>query len=516
MGNKQNSNQKSQGIFSCFSKGRPCIVQQDSGNYEDDEKIEKIANNNQKVIVKEKITDLNDKVTCSLKLSTKYIKETTESNTIVPMILSIDVAEVIKKSDTRANIDLICVLDKSGSMRGQKINLLIESFNNIMKYLTDNDRMSIVMFDSTATRLTRLMRMTTQGKANTIRALETIKADGGISITQGVKKALEIIRQRRYPNTVTSVLILSDGLDSSANPGVKNILKEYENKITYTFSLNTFSYGSDHDPVLMSGLAQLRDGGFYFIDKLENVDKRFVDCLRGLTSVVAQNMNISVKTNNLDSILPGIKFKQAFGVKDFWKFNQNENTYSTELLQIISGKNYSYVFEVEIPKLFDLNMPTRSFLVAEANLKFKDLEGETYAKKCECDITFVDEDVNEVDKTVLVEYYRVKTAEVTNQANSLSALKQYDQAKNVLADFKEKIAESEVANDDVVKNYVKDVESAIQNVKPEVYEQIGKHFLCENYAANMNKKSNLNSNNVFDNKRQCRMKSELKAKKAMK
>jgi Mg-chelatase subunit ChlD len=509
MGNKQNSNQKSQGIFSCFSKGRPCIVQQDSGNYEDDEKIEKIANNNQKVIVKEKITDLNDKVTCSLKLSTKYIKETTESNTIVPMILSIDVAEVIKKSDTRANIDLICVLDKSGSMRGQKINLLIESFNNIMKYLTDNDRMSIVMFDSTATRLTRLMRMTTQGKANTIRALETIKADGGISITQGVKKALEIIRQRRYPNTVTSVLILSDGLDSSANPGVKNILKEYENKITYTFSLNTFSYGSDHDPVLMSGLAQLRDGGFYFIDKLENVDKRFVDCLRGLTSVVAQNMNISVKTNNLDSILPGIKFKQAFGVKDFWNFNKNENTYSTELLQIISGKNYSYVFEVEIPMLVDLNMPIRSFLVAEANLKFKDLEGETYSKKCECDITFVEEDVDEVDKTVLVEYYRVKTAEVANQANSLSALKQHDRAKNILADFKGKVAKSEVASDYVVKYYVEDVESAIQNVKPKV---IGKHFLVENYAANMNKKSNLNSNNVFNNRRQCRMKSELNAK----
>jgi hypothetical protein len=110
-------------------------------------------------------------------------------------------------------------------------------------------------------------------------------------------------------------------------------------------------------------------------------------------------------------------------MKDFWKYNQNENTYSSELLQIISGKNYSYVFEVEIPKLADLNMPTRSFLVAEASIKFKDLEGETHVKKCECDITFVEEDVNEVDKTVLVEYYRVKTAEVTNQVNSLSAAK---------------------------------------------------------------------------------------------
>jgi hypothetical protein len=62
------------------------------------------------------ITDLNNKVICSLKLSTKYIKETTESTTTLPMLLSIYVAEVIKKTDTRANIDLICVLDKSGSM----------------------------------------------------------------------------------------------------------------------------------------------------------------------------------------------------------------------------------------------------------------------------------------------------------------------------------------------------------------------------------------------------------------
>jgi Mg-chelatase subunit ChlD len=476
-------------------------------NYSDDEKVEVTL---QQTDTKEtEVVDLENKITLSLKTSKRLLKETANATTL-PMLLNIDVAEM--KSSTKAHIDLICVLDKSGSMQGEKIKLLIDSFSSIMEYLSDKDRMSIVIFDSNANRLTPLIRMTPEGKDKTLAALKTVRASGGTDICAGVNHALEIIKGRRVVNNVTSVLILSDGLDGGAEKKVQNLLKQYEGKIKDTFTLNTFGYGNDHDPKMMSALAQLKDGSFYFIDKLDTVDEVFVDCLGGLISVVAQNMNILVKGNNNDPNLLGIRILKAFGMAGFWK-NLEKDIYSTELLQIISGKKNSYIFEIEIPKLKDTEVPTKTFLVATASINFKDLAGKSYNKSTECDITFVEDDHEDPDKEVLVEYYRVKTAEVTHQATNLSSNQKYDDAKKVLIEFKEAMAISGVKDNEVVQNYIKDIEGSIENVKPEVYEVKGKHYMMENYQCNMNKKSNMNSKNVYMNCVQEEMVRACKAKK---
>jgi Mg-chelatase subunit ChlD len=477
-------------------------------DYVDDEHVEVTLNTSEK-IESETTQDLEDKITLSLKTSKRFLKETSEAQTL-PMLLNIDVAEM--KSSTKAHIDLICVLDKSGSMQGEKIKLLIDSFSSIMEYLSDKDRMSIVTFNSSAKRLTPLMRMTPEGKDKTLAALKTVGASGGTDIAAGVYHALEIIKDRRVVNNVTSVLILSDGLDGGAEKGVQKLLKDYEGKIKDTFTLNSFGYGNDHDPKMMSALAQLKDGSFYFIDKLDTVDEVFVDCLGGLISVVAQNMNILVKGNNNDPNLPGIKIPKAFGMAGFWK-TPEKDVYSTELLQIISGKKNSYIFEVEIPKLKDVDFPAKTFLIATASINFKDLAGKLYNKSAECDITFVEDEGEEPDKEVLVEYYRVKTAEITHAASELSSNKKYEDAKKVLQDFKEVMAVSRVKGEEIVQNYIKDIEGSIENVRPEVYEVKGKHYMMENVQCNMNKKSNMNSKNVYMNCVQEEMVRSCKAKK---
>ena len=84
---------------------------------------------------------------------------------------------------------------------------------------------------------------------------------------------------------MTSVFLLSDGLDGSAEKRVEKLLNEYD--ITDTFTINTFGFGDDHDPNLMREIAKLRDGGFYYVEKLDVVDEMFVDALGGLISVIA-------------------------------------------------------------------------------------------------------------------------------------------------------------------------------------------------------------------------------------
>lgn len=53
------------------------------------------------------------------------------------------------KSGEKANrsaIDLVCVVDNSGSMSGEKLKLVQNSLRYLTKILSDEDRISIVSF----------------------------------------------------------------------------------------------------------------------------------------------------------------------------------------------------------------------------------------------------------------------------------------------------------------------------------------------------------------------------------
>ncbi len=57
-------------------------------------------------------------------------------------------------------------------------------------------------------------------------------------------------------------------------------------KIDSEFSISTFGYGRDHDPKLMNDIAKLKDGNFYFIEKLDNVFEAFGDAIGGIISMI--------------------------------------------------------------------------------------------------------------------------------------------------------------------------------------------------------------------------------------
>ena len=58
--------------------------------------------------------------------------------------------------NNRPSIDMICVIDKSGSMDGEKIELVKDSLKQLLEYLNEKDRLSLIMFDFVGIRLIKL------------------------------------------------------------------------------------------------------------------------------------------------------------------------------------------------------------------------------------------------------------------------------------------------------------------------------------------------------------------------
>lgn len=79
------------------------------------------------------------------------------------------------------------------------------------------------------------------------------------------------------------------------------------------YSIHTFGYGTDHDPELMTNLAEQKNGQFYYIEDLSRVDEAFIDFLGLLKSSVGYNAYARVSLCNESKSVASSFKKQSFG-----------------------------------------------------------------------------------------------------------------------------------------------------------------------------------------------------------
>ncbi|OQR95760.1 hypothetical protein ACHHYP_00047 [Achlya hypogyna] len=214
----------------------------------------------------------------------------------------------------RKPIDLVVVLDRSGSMAGSKLDLCKQTMTFLAKELSAHDRVALVSYDTYVTTDLRLTKMTAAGKTQLASRVEKICAGSCTNLSGGLLAGLDEIQSPiradgDAPNPVQSVLLLTDG---HANEGVSTkdgLVSLLEGVLTQNVSLFTFGYGSDHDANLLRQLSDLGRGSYYFVQNLDGVSLAFADCLGGLLSVVAQNIKVDVNAMVHVSIA-GLKTKR--------------------------------------------------------------------------------------------------------------------------------------------------------------------------------------------------------------
>lgn len=372
---------------------------------------------------------LADNVTFTMKPLREMIKAKSQGNQTIPFLCSLKAKDAVvpdnvqQQKQDRAPIDLICVLDISGSMAGSKMALLIETVNFIVDTLSEKDRISIVQFNHRARRLMPLKRLTQQNQPQIFDTIENIKATGGTNIAAAMDVTLAILSQRRFKNPVTSVLLLSDGLDEGAQERCQNLLEQYA--IQDSFTINTFGYGSDHDAELMDDIAKFKDGTFYYIEKVDDVGECFADCVGGLISVIAKDGLISVLAQNPAQLPPNtVRIKKAFGGKDLWQENQELGVFNTKITHLMSGANRDFVLELELGPSQALQDFEKNMSVARGKCTMIGVNGEQFISEQQMKITLLNPDEEEKEqedsKDVALQYFRVKAAEVMDNAEQLA------------------------------------------------------------------------------------------------
>ncbi|XWS74306.1 hypothetical protein CRYUN_Cryun02cG0203500 [Craigia yunnanensis] len=221
--------------------------------------------------------------------------------------------------NSRAPVDLVTVLDVSGSMAGTKLALLKRAMGFVIQHLGPSDRLSVIAFSSTARRLFPLRWMTETGQQEALQAVNSLSSNGGTNIAEGLRKGAKVILDRKWKNPVGSIILLSDGQDTYTvtSPNGAHSRTDYKSLLPISIHRNggaglhipvhAFGFGADHDAASMHSISEISGGTFSFIEAEVVIQDAFAQCIGGLLSVVVQDACVKVECAHSNLLINSIK-----------------------------------------------------------------------------------------------------------------------------------------------------------------------------------------------------------------
>lgn len=198
-----------------------------------------------------------------------------------------------------ANFSL--VLDRSGSMDGEKMDNLKEAVGYVVDHLSDKDFVSITIFDDQVETLIPSQLAKNRDEIKT--KLEGVIARGGTQISDGLKVGLAEARKGYAKDRVNRILLLTDGRTWDDEDACLKLAEEAGRE---GIAITSVGLGEEWNEKLLLQIAEGSHGNSHWIESPISILDAFRQEVEGMQSVAATNLRILVRMS------PGVKPVKAY------------------------------------------------------------------------------------------------------------------------------------------------------------------------------------------------------------
>jgi Ca-activated chloride channel family protein len=201
----------------------------------------------------------------------------------------------VEKRKERSPLNLSLVLDRSGSMQGDKLHFVKQAAAHVLDLLGPQDLASVTIYDDQVETIFPSGNMNEDNKLTARQALSRVRSGSSTNLAGGWLRGCEQAAKAENGQTVNRTLLLTDGL---ANVGERNpaqLGRHARQLFLRGVSTSCFGVGHGYDEHLLETMSNNGGGNFHFLETMNAIPLVFEREFEELTHTSLRDTVIIIK-----------------------------------------------------------------------------------------------------------------------------------------------------------------------------------------------------------------------------
>ncbi len=185
-------------------------------------------------------------------------------------------------------LDLALLVDRSNSMKGEKIFESIHATQSILDQLHMDDLLTLVFFDDFVEVVADAE--TLQSRPGIEEALKSIRVRGSTELANGLAVTIDCLAARESRTRAASLVLLTDGRTYGDEQRCFDLADRARE---IGVSITTLGLGAEWNRSLLDRLAAISGGSSHYVAQPAELTQRFRDVIHQLRATLALNMQLT-------------------------------------------------------------------------------------------------------------------------------------------------------------------------------------------------------------------------------
>lgn len=200
---------------------------------------------------------------------------------------------VLERQQQRLPLNVCLVIDRSGSMGGEKIALTRQAASWVTRSLQPQDQLSVVLFDDQVEVLLPTTRVTDKERIQ--RLIASIQVNGSTALFDGWKCGAAQACLGQEDGNLSRVVLLTDGQANVGETNPDTICTSVHGVSEKGVQTTTMGFGRDYNETLLRSMAASGEGNHFFLETPDQIGRFFELELDGLCATVGTRVRLALR-----------------------------------------------------------------------------------------------------------------------------------------------------------------------------------------------------------------------------
>ena len=163
-------------------------------------------------------------------------------------------------------MDLVIVLDRSGSMQGAKLESARQAVHQLLQRLGPSDRLALVTYETSVQLMAPLTAVSEVNRGRLAAIINQVYVDGSTNLGGGLQQGIDLLLRAADEGRQRKLILISDGLANQGITDPQTLGRMAAAATDHHFAVSTVGVGLDFNELLMTTIADQGTGRYYFLE----------------------------------------------------------------------------------------------------------------------------------------------------------------------------------------------------------------------------------------------------------